>query len=141
MRGLLIGFWGLVSFSVPLTSAHAHHSFAMYDPQQVLTLNGTVKEFQWSNPHAVVWVLITHGADNSQELWSIELPTSPAGLTRMGWDKHSLTTGDKLILEINPLRDGEHGGTFRKATVVATGKVLVVVSPLNASAPAPPAAP
>jgi hypothetical protein len=103
--------------------ALAHHSFAMYDPTQVLTLSGTVKEFQWSNPHAIVWVY-------APELWTIELPTSPAGLVRMGWDKHSLNSGDHVILEINPLRGGQHGGSFRKATIVETGKVLTVASPL-----------
>jgi hypothetical protein len=33
-------------------------------------------------------------------------------------------------LEINPLRGGQHGGSFRKATIVETGKVLTVASPL-----------
>jgi hypothetical protein len=116
--------------------ALAHHSFAMYDPTQVLTLNGTVKEFQWSNPHAIVWVMIFSAPDNAPELWTIELPTSPAGLVRMGWDKRSLNSGDRVILEINPLRGGQHGGSFRKATMVETGKVLTVASPLSRTAAA-----
>jgi hypothetical protein len=106
----------------------------MYDPKQVLTLNGTVKEFQWSNPHAIVWVLVSRAPDQEPELWTVELPTSPAGLTRMGWDKHSLNAGDQLILELNPLREGQHGGSFRKATLTASGKVLTVVSPLSSLA-------
>jgi hypothetical protein len=114
--------------------APAHHSFAMYDPKQVLTLDCTVTQFQWSNPHAIVWVSVRKGADKEPEAWTIELPTSPAGLVHMGWDKHSLSVGDQLILEINPLRDGEHGGSFRKAMVVASGKVLAVTSPLTTSA-------
>jgi len=111
--------------------ALAHHSFAMYDSKQVLTLDGTVKDFQWSNPHAILWLLVSTGKDQDPQLWTIELPTSPAGLMRMGWDKHALSVGDKLVLEINPLRDGEHGGSFRKATVLASGKVLTVTSPLT----------
>jgi hypothetical protein len=102
----------------------------MYDPQKVLTFNCTVTQFQWSNPHAIVWVSVPKAAGRDPELWTIELPTSPAGLVRMGWDKHSLNVGDQLILEINPLRDGQHGGSFRKATVAASGKVLTVTSPL-----------
>jgi hypothetical protein len=113
--------------------APAHHSFAMYDPKQVLTLDCTVTQFQWSNPHAIVWVSVYRGADHEAEVWTIELPTSPAGLVRMGWDKHSLSVGDQLILDINPLRDGEHGGSFRKATIVASGKVLALTSPLTTS--------
>jgi hypothetical protein len=141
---------GILAWMLPLlvsgAPAFAHHSFAMYDPNQVLTLNCSVKQFQWSNPHALVWVLVPKGKDQEPELWTIELPTSPAGLVHMGWDKHALNFADQLILEINPLRDGEHGGSFRKATIVATGKVLTVTSPLipaaaSASAAAQPAAP
>jgi hypothetical protein len=33
-------------------AAFAHHSFAMFDADQRVTLSGTVKEFQWVNPHA-----------------------------------------------------------------------------------------
>jgi hypothetical protein len=113
--------------------AAAHHSFAMYDPKQVITLNGTVREFQWSNPHAVLWVQVSTASDKEPQLWTIELPTSPAGLVRLGWDKHALNSGDQVVLEINPLRDGEHGGSFRKATVVASGKVWIVTSPLMPS--------
>jgi hypothetical protein len=118
-------------FILPWVAApsRAHHSFAMYDPTQLLTLTVTVKEFQWSNPHAIVWVVTQPGGAQPPELWSIELPTSPAGLMRMGWDKHSLNAGDQIIVEINPLRDGQHGGSFKKATVLNTGKVLAVASP------------
>ena len=38
--------------------AAAHHSFAMYEPTKTLTFKGTVKSFQWTNPHVVVWVLV-----------------------------------------------------------------------------------
>ncbi len=124
MRNTLKSFYLGLSLLVGAQSAPAHHSFAMYDPKQVLTLNGTVKEFQWSNPHAIVWVLVPANGDQEPQLWTIELPTSPAGLVRMGWDKHSLNGGDQVVLEINPLRDGEHGGGFRKATLLDNGQVL-----------------
>ncbi len=58
--------------------------------------------------------------------WSIELPTSPGNLTRLGWTKHSLKPGDRILLDFNPLRDGALGGSFKKATVVETGQVLTV---------------
>jgi hypothetical protein len=104
--------------------ALAHHSFAMYDSTQLVVIHGTVKEFQWTNPHALLWV--TGSTDGgSPELWTIELPTSPGNLTRMGWTKHSLAPGDPLTVEINPLRDGSHGGSFKKATLTQTGVVLI----------------
>lgn len=57
-------------------------------------------------------------------LWSIEL-TSPGNLTRIGWTRKSFNSGDRVELEINPLRDGNNGGTFKKGTVLATGQVWI----------------
>jgi hypothetical protein len=107
--------------------ASAHHSFAMYDTNKVVVLKGTVKEFEWTNPHALLWVVASAGDDAGSELWTIELPTSPGNLTRMGWSKHSLHPGDNVSVELNPLRDGKHGGSFKRATL-ASGDVLVATA-------------
>jgi hypothetical protein len=106
--------------------ATAHHSFAMYDSSQLLTVSGTVKTFQWTNPHVILWLVNGPDASGVSETWTLELPTSPGVLTRMGWSKHSLEPGDRIIVEFNPLRSGEHGGSFKKATLVDSGKVLEV---------------
>jgi hypothetical protein len=106
--------------------AWAHHSFAMYDTTKVVVLKGTVKEFDWTNPHALLW-LVGSATDGEPDLWTIELPTSPGNLTRMGWTKHSLHAGDVVSVEINPLRDGKHGGSFKKVTF-ASGQVLVATA-------------
>jgi len=112
--------------------AQAHHSFAMYDQNKIVTLNGTVKAFEWSNPHAVVW-LLAPAPSGDPVLWSIELPTGPGNLSRMGWSKRSLNVGDKVSIDINPLRDGRNGGSLKKALVVESGKVLVI-GPIGAPA-------
>jgi hypothetical protein len=106
--------------------AFAHHSFAMYDSKQLITVTGTIKAFQWTNPHVIVWLINGPDASGASELWTLELPTSPGVLTRMGWSKHSLEPGDRVTVEFNPLRSGEHGGSFKKATLVDSGKVLEV---------------
>lgn len=114
--------------------AAAHHSFAMYDATKTVTVTGTVKEFQWTNPHAILWLYADPakgGTGAAGELWSFELSTSPGPLTRLGWTKHSLNPGDKVAVEMNPLRDGEHGGSLKKATLVATGQVLTTSSPIR----------
>jgi len=103
--------------------AVAHHSFAMFDQTQTTSFRGTIKDFQWSNPHAVVWVIPDPKPGVTPDAWTIEL-TSPGNLTRMGWTRHALAAGDKVDVEINPLRDGQHGGALRKITVLATGQVL-----------------
>ena len=106
-------------------ASFAHHSFAMYDQTKIVTLNGTVKSFEWTNPHSVIWVLTPVGG-GEPDLWSVELPTSPGNLTRMGWSKRSLNPGDKVAVDINPLRDGRHGGSLKKVLLVDSGKVLTV---------------
>jgi len=115
--------------SAPLAAA-AHHSFAMYDQTRIVTLNGTVKDFQWTNPHSVIWVLVPTTGGQA-DLWTVELGTSPGNLNRMGWSKHSINPGDKVAVDINPLRDGRHGGSLKKVVLVDTGKALTVgpVSP------------
>ena len=120
LAAVIVVLTGLVLTRV----AHSHHSFAMYDTEKLFVLHGKVKEFQWTNPHALLWVVgsTDGGAD---DLWTIELPTSPGNLSRMGWTKHSLAPGDELSIELNPLRDGSHGGSFKQATIVDTGQVLV----------------
>jgi len=109
--------------------AFAHHSFAMYDSAQLLTVTGTVKTFQWTNPHVILWLVNGPDASGASDLWTLELPTSPGVLTRLGWSKHSLEPGDRVVVEFNPLRNGAHGGSFKKATLVDSGKVLQVSIP------------
>lgn len=116
----------LLCTAVAAQHALAHHSFAMYDSKQLITVTGTVKTFQWTNPHVILWLVNGPDTSGASELWTLELPTSPGVLTRMGWSKHSLEPGDRVIVEFNPLRTGEHGGSFKKATLVDSGKVLEV---------------
>jgi hypothetical protein len=124
--GMSLALSGLAALLAVAEPASAHHSFAMYDQNTLVTIDGTVKEFQWSNPHALLWVLEKAKDGEPPQEWTVELPTSPGNLTRLGWTKHSLEPGDRVTLDINPLRDGKHGGSFKRLTIVATGKVLVV---------------
>ena len=63
--------------------AGAHHSFAVYERTKVVTLKGTVKTFQWTNPHVVIWLLVTPAGGGEPEEWGLET-TSPGVLTRSG---------------------------------------------------------
>ncbi len=103
--------------------ASAHHSFAMFDFDKTMTLKGVVKELQWTNPHVILWVETTPAAGGGPEVWSAEL-TSPGNLTRNGWTKRTLKPGDKVAVDISPLRDGGKGGGFRRAVLESTGQVF-----------------
>jgi hypothetical protein len=102
---------------------YAHHSFATYDRSQTLTLKGTVKTFQWTNPHCVVWIMVQPEGGGEPQEWSIET-TSPGVLTRGGWTRNSIKPGDPVSVEYYPLRDGSHGGGLRSVTLTDTGQKL-----------------
>jgi hypothetical protein len=121
----------LVAAVVVTGSAVAHHSFAMFDRDKEVTLNGTVREFQWTNPHAFIEVEVAEGG--KVEKWSVEM-NSPNNLTRQGWKSSMLKTGDKVSVTMNPLRDGKKGGLF-VAITLADGKVIK--DPTNRQRPPP----
>ena len=95
--------------------ALAHHSFAMFDNNKSVTLEGTVKEFQWTNPHSWVQVMVKDASGKDVE-WSVE-GGSPNGLARQGWKRTSMKAGDKISVVIHPLKDGTAGGSLVSATV------------------------
>ena len=102
------------------TAALAHHSFAMFDQKKMMVLEGTVHEFQWTNPHAFIELDVTNAG--AAQRWSIEL-NSPNNLKRQGWVRTSLRSGEKVKVRIAPLRNGKHGGLFLDLTK-PDGKVL-----------------
>ncbi len=104
--------------------ALAHHSFAMYEPTKTLTFKGTVKSFQWTNPHVVVWVLVQPEDGGAVQEWSLET-TSPGVLTRAGWTRQSLKAGDRVSVTFSPLRDGSRGGGLNSVTLLDTGQTLI----------------
>jgi hypothetical protein len=95
--------------------AVAHHSFAMFDQARQVPLKGTVKEFQWTNPHAFIELSVPN-AKGVAETWSVEL-NSPNNLKRQGWKPATLKAGDQVTVVINPLRDGTKGGLFVSVTL------------------------
>jgi hypothetical protein len=119
LKRLLVG---MVLAAGVQVAAYAHHSFAMFDFNNTITFKATVKEFRWTNPHVVLLVEGSPKPGTPAEVWSMEL-TSPGNLTRMGWTRKSFNPGDQIELQFNPLRDGKHGGAFKEAKVLATGKV------------------
>ena len=96
--------------------ALAHHSFAMFDMTKQVTLEGTIKTFKWSNPHAWIEINVPK-AGGDVEMWSVEL-TSPNNLMRVGWKRTSLKPGDKVTMIIHPLRTGAPGGSLAQVTLV-----------------------
>ena len=98
---------GVLAVSPP---AMAHHSFALFDVSKTVSLEGTVKKFDWTNPHSWITLEVLE-PDRTVTEWLIELP-SAATLARDRWHKNYLKPGEKLIVRVNPLKDGRKGGAL-----------------------------
>jgi hypothetical protein len=91
-------------------AALAHHSFAMFDQENPLELEGIVQEFKFTSPHAFI-ILEVRQQDGSTQLWSLE-GGAPSALVREGWSRTTIKPGDELKLTIEPLRSGAPGGAW-----------------------------
>ena len=100
--------------SMTAKPALAHHSFTMFDQSKKVTLQGTVKDFRWTNPHVFIQMLVKND-DGSEDEWSIEM-TSPEHLSRAGWRPGTLKPGDKVALVIHPLHSNAKGGQYLAGT-------------------------
>ena len=96
--------------------ALAHHSFSMFDHEKTQTISGTVKEFEWTNPHA--WIhLVTNDEKTGKPIdWSFEMG-SVGQIAGQGWKADTIKPGDKLSVSMHPLKDGSHGGQYISATL------------------------
>lgn len=101
--------------------AMAHHSVAQFDTTRLVKIQGTVRQFQWTNPHVWIQLVVTDAAGKNTEL-AIEGP-NPGALSRLGWKSNSLKVGDVITVVVNPLRSGALGGVMQRV-VLSDGRVL-----------------
>jgi len=124
--------------SLPAAVATAHHSTAEFDYSKQLTIEGKVKEVQWTNPHSYIQLLVT-GDDGKQLEWSVEIG-SPSLNINLGWRKNSVVAGDEVTMLLSPARNGSPYGTLRVLTF-ADGREVKGVAAQVGHRPAPAAAP
>jgi hypothetical protein len=94
--------------------AMAHHSVAMFDHERLITLQGTVKEFQYTNPHSWLQILVT-GDDGKTVEWDFEAE-GPSSLLRKGIKAKTFSPGDKVTIVAHPMKDGRTAGALLSAT-------------------------
>lgn len=85
----------------------AHHTHALYEPNIRIDLEGTVKEFQWINPHSWLYLTVIN-EDGEEEAWALEA-RAPFRLSEQGWDLDAIHPGDRISVTVKPLRR-RHGG-------------------------------
>ena len=120
MRFALAGA-GVAALSLVGGAAQAHHSFAMFDRSKEVTVSGTIKEFQWTNPHAYIQVVAKDSSGKNVE-WSMEMG-APMYLYARGWRPRTLRAGMDIKVTLNPLRNGRPGGVVRDVTT-ADGRAI-----------------
>jgi hypothetical protein len=81
--------------------AFSHHSYTRFDMAKTLTLEGTVKEFQWTNPHVWIQLMVKDPVTGQEVEWSIE-SDSPNMLTKRGWSRKAIQPGDKAVAVVHP---------------------------------------
>jgi hypothetical protein len=84
--------------------AFAHHGTATYDFQHEVTVEGVVKDFQWSSPHSWIYVTVTNDNGGIEE-WGGETG-APGTLARRGWTSHLFKPGDKVKISGHAAKDG-----------------------------------
>lgn len=136
MKSLYIGAALSIFIASASASVYAHHAAAGIDRTKTVTVEGTVKQFKWANPHS--WLEVTvPNAKGGTDLWNFEM-NPPTYLVRSGWKSTSVKTGDKVKVTGRPFTNGDPGGIFVSVTL-ADGTVLAGgQAPPNAVAPVEP---
>jgi hypothetical protein len=117
-------FWVLgAALLVVCDPALAHHGTAAYDENSPVTLDGTVTEFLWMNPHSQILFDVQDDKGNVVH-WTCET-LNPGKMVRAGWTKNTLKPGDKVSITLSPAKDGTSIGLLKKV-VLADGRVLGV---------------
>jgi hypothetical protein len=108
-------------------AAAGHHSHAMYDREHPIELVGTVREFKFVSPHALI-MLEVPGEAAQPIIWKLE-GDSPNSLSWDGWSSETLRAGDELRLTVDPLRGGAHGGVWHARTTTYKDGRPVAIAP------------
>jgi Family of unknown function (DUF6152) len=119
---LSTALWSALTLFVA-SPAMAHHSFAAFEDVRIRTLEGTVKIFQWTNPHVMLTVLMQLDGRSQPQEWTI-VTSGPAILKRFGWRGNSMKPGDHIKVACNPLRDGSPGCRLHTLMMLDTGQIL-----------------
>jgi len=116
--------------SVP---AFAHHADVMFDKMKEMTLTGTVKQFENTNPHSMIELVVQSAG--KPVTWHIETD-SPIVLQKVGAEP-MLQMGEKVTMRIHPLKDGKPGGSLIQVKK-SDGSVVMVPEPGKVFGTSPP---
>ncbi len=115
-----IGFTAIAACGVLSLPALSHHSDRMYALDTTVTLEGVVREFQYSNPHA--WLIVdVENDDGSVTTWGFE-GSSASNMMRAGVRPGDLAPGTRVRVSGHPMRDGRPAAEWITSFRVEDGK-------------------
>lgn len=95
-------------------NGQAHHSFAMFDHEKMITVTGTLTEFEYTNPHCWLHVAAVDSMTGRTVEWAFEMG-SVGQVAQQGWKADTVKPGDKISIEAHPMKDGSRGGQYQGA--------------------------
>jgi hypothetical protein len=114
MKISIFAAFGVAGIALGAAPAWSHHSAAMFEPEKIITVEGTVKEFEYTNPHSWLYVVVRND-QGVETLWGFEAE-GPSALMRAGIKANALRPGDKVTVRTRPLRDGRPAGAWVSVT-------------------------
>jgi Family of unknown function (DUF6152) len=105
MNRRLMALLAICGWLLTTGSLSAHHSTAMYDNQNPVTVTGTVKKFEWTNPHAFVYLEVKDEKTGKVVEWEVEM-MSLNHLRGYGWTSKTVKQGDTLSATGAPAKSG-----------------------------------
>ena len=110
----LVGFAAALAFGICQPTL-AHHSHAMFDHSQEITVTGTVSDFAFNNPHVFLYLDVAEPNGAVVKYW-VEMSNIP-NMIRRGINPRTFAVGDVVTVNLHPLKDGRPGGNY--ITIVA----------------------
>ena len=110
-----------VMLMLAVATLTAHHSNLMFDQTKKMSIEGTVTEFAWTNPHSSIQLDVPN-ANGGVDRWGVEMG-SPGAMVRQGWKSTLIKAGDRVTVTVHPLKTGERGGSFMSIKL-ADGRLL-----------------
>jgi len=124
----------------PMVPLSAHHGTSLYDMSKQVMLKGTITQFEWSNPHNLIYFDVTDDKGNVVH-WSGEFYPNPSQLVQEGWGKRrseaALAPGTQITITLAPSRAGAPVGAILKL-LNDKGEALLGVTGPGAPPPVPP---
>ena len=116
---------GLLVAAVPV---FAHHGAVAYDDLKVVTISGTVTDFQFINPHCIVSVDAKDSSGNMQK-WTVETPPPSMMKHSAGWYRDMMKAGDQITVDLHIAKNGSNVGKIAgSGNMILNGKHIQAAS-------------